>query len=316
MHNVKAIVPQDDGFHGSKKLAAEWWYFDGVFGDDYSFHIGIRTFSRKNRGTAILIFELYQKEAIIFEKRKRFSFKDMETTQEYPSVTMLNQSILDFDIQRYKKEGTWVYRLHCTIDDSTADLVLTGITQGFKIETPKESWTVALPKATVKGTIKHNGNTLSVNGIGYHDHNWNYTLLSALTYGKGWYWGKIKSNTITIVWANVLKRSGYQDLLAIVCPDHDTFHNINPETMTFQTIKHQRYKRRTIPSQISLTFKDETKETRIEGSFLMDVQHIHYSKVFFASYWRYHVNIKGSITVNDTTEHMDTRQIMEYLSMF
>jgi predicted secreted hydrolase len=218
-------------------------------------------------------------------------------------------------MRRYEQDGTWVYHLQCTIDDSSADLVFTGITQGFKIETPKESWTVALPKATVTGTITHNGKTLRVDGMGYHDHNWNYTILSALTYGKGWYWGKIKSNTFTIVWANVLKRSGYQDLLAIVAIDHNGFYNVDPANMIFEPTKYQRYKRRKIPSQISLSFKEKKNGTLIEGSFLMEVQHVHYTKVFFASYWRYHVAIKGSITVKDTTEHIDTMQIMEYLSM-
>ncbi|GAG84122.1 unnamed protein product, partial [marine sediment metagenome] len=161
-----AIVPKDDGFHESKKLSAEWWYFDGVFPNDYSFHLGIRTFTRKKRGRAILIFELYQNETILFEKKKRFSFKDVETNNEYPSVKIQNRTILDFNIQKYNDQDEWVYHIACTIDDTAADLYFTSITQGFKIETDKESWTVAVPKAKVTGTIEYAGKKLPVDGIG------------------------------------------------------------------------------------------------------------------------------------------------------
>jgi len=315
LQNVEPIVPKDDGFHESKKLSAEWWYFDGVFPNDYSFHLGIRTFTRKKRGRAILIFELYQNETILFEKKKRFSFKDVETNNEYPSVKIQNRTILDFNIQKYNDQDEWVYHIACTIDDTAADLYFTSITQGFKIETDKESWTVAVPKAKVTGTIEYAGRKLPVDGIGYHDHNWNYTLMSALTYGKGWYWGKIKSETFNIVWANVLKRSGFEDLLAIVNIDHDGFYNIGPEHIRFETKKYSKYNRRKIPSLIHLSFKETIDNILVDVNITMDVKHVHFTKVFFASYWRYHVNIKGSISVDDKIEHINNMQIMEYLSM-
>ena len=47
----------------------------------------------------------------------------------------------------------------------------------------------------------------------------------------------------------------------------------------------------------------------------IDVKHVHFSKVLIASYWRYHVNIKGSISVGNKIEYIDNMQIMEYLSM-
>jgi predicted secreted hydrolase len=315
MHQVEPIVPKDDGFHGANKLSAEWWYFDGVFSDEYSFHIGIRTFTRKKRGRAIIFFELYQKEEIIFEKKKRYQFKDIITTNEYPSVQINDHSILEFDMKQYQERGEWIYHISLAIDDCNADLYFHSITQGFKIETEKESWTVAVPKAKITGTIKYGDKKLSVNGIGYHDHNWNYTIMSAITYGKGWYWGKIKSDTFTIIWANVLKRSGFEDLLAIVCPDHNGFYNISPDLMKFEVKKYTTYHRRKIPSIIHLSFQQTIDSTPINVDVVMEVNHVHFTKVFFASYWRYHVNITGFISVDNKTEQLNIKQIMEYLSM-
>ena len=45
--NVDDILPSDDAFHGSpKRISAEWWYFDAIFSNKYSAHIGFKTFSR------------------------------------------------------------------------------------------------------------------------------------------------------------------------------------------------------------------------------------------------------------------------------
>jgi len=315
MHDVQHIIPKDDGFHGSKKLSAEWWYFDGVFSEGYSFHVGIRTFTRKSRGRTILFFELYKDDQIIFEKKEKFSFKEVATKTDYPSVMINNKPILEFDINRYKKNNEWVYHIMMPIDGCHADLTFTSITKGFKIETAKESWTVAVPKARVQGVIGYEGKNLTVDGIGYHDHNWNYTLISAFTYGKGWFWGKIKSDTFTMVWANVLKRSGFEDLLAIVCPDHNGFFNINPDNIEFEITSYQKYQRRRIPSSIHLSLQEMVKGHPIKVDVNMDVDHVHFTKVFFASYWRYHVHITGLITVDKKTENIDGMQIMEYLSM-
>jgi len=223
---------------------------------------------------------------------------------------------MEFDVDAYQKNNQWIYDVNLHIDDCCANLTFTGITEGFKIETNAESWTVALPKAKVTGKIHFNGKKMNVEGIGYHDHNWNYTLLSALTYGKGWYWGKIKSNSYNIVWANVLKRSGFFDLLSVVNEDQSSFYNINPEKMVFEFKKYIQKHRRKVPTQFVLKIDDICNNIPIEVDVTMDVKDIHHSKVLFASYWRYHVKVNGYISVNNKKESIDTIQMMEYLSIF
>ena len=45
---VTPIIPSDDAFHGSlRHIGAEWWYFDALFADDLSIHVGYKTFSKK-----------------------------------------------------------------------------------------------------------------------------------------------------------------------------------------------------------------------------------------------------------------------------
>ena len=85
------------------------------------------------------------------------------------------------------------------------------------------------------GEIIINGKKMIVDGIGYHDHNWNYNFLTALTYGKAWYWGKIRSKNYNIVWANVVKKTNKNDLLAIINENQNKYKNINPKKINFKT---------------------------------------------------------------------------------
>jgi len=63
-------------------------------------------------------------------------------------------------------------------------------------------WCVAQPRAKVTGTLKYDGKEYSVEGEGYHDHNWGdfnfYTNLSR------WVWGRITTDELTADFADVV----------------------------------------------------------------------------------------------------------------
>jgi len=193
------ITPSDDAFHGSKKrISAEWWYFDANFTNNYSLHIGCRTFSKKKNGMISPFLEIYKDGKLEAKAVKRYSFSKFKTSLNYPMVKLANNTIIQFDQEKFKEKKQWIYNVSLQIENYGVNLIFKGITKGFKYQTKAESWTVALPKASVYGEIIVNGKKINVSGIGYHDHNWNYSLLTPLTYGKGWYWGKIMSKTLTV----------------------------------------------------------------------------------------------------------------------
>lgn len=71
------ILPIDDAFHGSAKhVAAEWWYFDAIFTNNYSLHIGCRTFSQKKFGIVSPFLEIYKDGKLEVEAVKRYFFRD------------------------------------------------------------------------------------------------------------------------------------------------------------------------------------------------------------------------------------------------
>ena len=315
IHNVEEITPADDAFHGSKKrLSAEWWYFDVLFTNGYSVHMGCRTFSKKKLGWVSPFLEIYKDGKLEVEKKKRFFFKNFETSKEFPLIKLLDKTIIEFDYKKFKETGEWIYKINMKIEDCEANLTFISTAKGFKIETEAESWTVASPKANVTGEIVFKDKKMKVEGVGYHDHNWNYTFLSALTYGKGWYWGKIRSNKFNIVWANVIKKDGKWDLLAVVNDEQNAFYNINPENIIFKPENYIRDHRRKTPTRFTLKINDVVNNIPIVADVEMDVKDLHYSSVLSAPYWRYHINTTGFISVDDKKETIDSMQIMEYLT--
>jgi len=315
IHNVEEITPSDDAFHGSKKqISAEWWYFDAIFSNDYSVHIGCRTFSLRRIGMVQPFLEFYKNGKLEVEKRKRFLFKNFETSKEYPLVRLFKKPLIEFDIDKYKKDGKWVYKTDLSLEGCRANLEFIGDAEGFKIQTDAESWTVALPKAKVTGEIIYNDKKFKVEGIGYHDHNWNYTFLTALTYGKCWYWGKIRSDSYNIVWANVVKKDNKWDLLAVVNTGEKGFYNIHPENITFKPDKYIYDHKKKTPTFFTLKIDDVVNKIPIKADIELKVENLHYSSVLRSPYWRYHVKTTGFISIDGKKEEIDNTQIMEFLS--
>jgi len=309
------IIPKDDAFHGSKKaISAEWWYFDAVFSNKYSVHIGFRTFSKKSLGTIMPFLEIYKDGKLEYEGKKRFRFKNFKTSSNFPHVKVFNSFLLEFDQDRYKKNDEWIYKIKMKMGENAVDLVFKTITKGWKIETEKESWAVGLPKAKVSGFIKLRGKMIEVNGIGYHDHNWNFSFLTALNYAKAWYWGKIRSKNFNIVWANIVKKDDRWDLIAVLNIDNGSFYNIKYENIIFKPNKYFKFKRKKIPSEFLLNFEDVVNELPINAKIIMNLKDFHYSSVLTAPYYRYHVNTSGFISVDNKKEKLSNMEIIEFIS--
>jgi len=313
-NNAEPITPKDDAFHGSpKRLAAEWWYFDASFNDDISIHIGLKTFTRKNKGFIMPLIEIYHKGKLTHIASTRYLFKNANISSEMPKVKIFDKSYIAFDKERYDETGEWCYHITFKIDELHADLLFVGCTQGWKIQTPQESWTVALPKAKVTGTLGIKERVIPVEGMGYHDHNWNYSLLTALNYGKGWYWGKIRSDTITITWANIVKSSKRSEILAVVNQDGKGFFNVHPSSISFKPQNSIKDHRRRTPTEFLFRIQDSIDHIPMNTDVMMKTTELHFSKVLFAPYWRYHVHAVGNIAIGDKTEPVSDIQIMEYL---
>ena len=313
--NVEDIVPSDDAFHGSpKRISAEWWYFDAIFNNDYSAHVGFQTFTKKNFGMVSPKIHFYKDGKLIVKAAKRYLFKNIEASKEFPIVKILGKPVFTLKEDLYKQSKDWIYDYKFKIKDNAVDLNFKGLTKGWKIETNNESWTVALPKAIVKGEIVVNGKKMNVEGFGYHDHNWNYSMLTVMNYGIGWYWGKIISKSFSMVFANIVKSKKRSNLIAVINQDGGGYLNIDPNKINFSIVKTSQIKHKRFPTGFRIKINDIVDNVPLNVDITMESKNHHFTKQLLADYWRYHVISQGEITIGSKTDKLNNDiQIIEYL---
>lgn len=309
---VKDITPLDDAFHGSKKkVATEWWYFEAKLDNGYTV-IFTPTSQLKN----LIVFpciEIYKNGELKVRAIKRYLNKKFQTSEDIPLIKLFDNKIVDFDCKRYNEKGEWVYNISSKIDDCEINLNFIGNTKGWKTDFNEQNWIVALPKAKVTGEIVIDGNKMNVTGIGYHDHNCGSDF-SNLFNIEGWYWGKIMSETFTLTWAKVSKKSSKGEFFAVVNQYNKGYLILNSEKINFKVDNFIRNHGRKMPTSYSLLINDVVNDIPIYIDVNMDVKNIHrrFEKLLIAPYWRYHVEANGVISIGSVKENVNKTQIMEF----
>jgi predicted secreted hydrolase len=241
---------------------------------------------------------------------------------DFPNLCIDGREIIRFDEKHYNKTGEWKYYLDLNIDDTKLNLEFIGSSKGWKIETPSSCWAVPLPKAFVKGNIKINDKLLNVKGIGYHDHNWNYSPITAMN-NLGWFWGRITADTLNITWAKTMENFEKYELISIINQDRSNslnnfeYYNINPNNIIFKQSNFIKNHRHLIPSEYYLEINeyDKNQDLPVEVKINMRTLDVQHTRIFTIHYWRYHVETDGSIRFGKTQEFLDNKpQIIEYLS--
>ncbi len=201
---ITKFLPQYDSIHidMDKKHNAEWWYFDARLDSGYFVVAFFRAKHERtgNTGVEITIYkpngEKIQK--VFGYSRSEFKYNrenaNLSIGKNYIKVDYANGALPTYEI--FLDEGA--LGLHLTFKAQVNGWMPgKGYTQfGDK---GHFGWCVALPRAEVTGTIKVDDKTLSVKGIGYHDHNWiSFNLVMFVEY---WYWGRIYSENFTFIYA-------------------------------------------------------------------------------------------------------------------
>ena len=308
------ITPTDDTSHGNIRLLdIEWWYFDAIFDNGYSIQIGFRTYHVKKLGIVQSRINIYKDGKTIKEKLKIDLFSNFNVDRIYPDIKINDVRVVKFDREAYKN-GEWKYCINFCIADTSVDLSFIGKTTGWKIETSDTCWSVPLPKAIVEGKLEIQGQTINVNGVGYHDHNWSYSPTTAMN-NFGWYWGRTSADKINITWAKVIHDKNNIDILAVVNKDDEGFFNIHPNNIDIMTDNYQSKNRGLIPHRFFLKINDEhTNDIKINSQIDMSFLDIQYTRIFTIKYWRYHVKANGFVEIGNYSEKIsDKPQIIEYL---
>jgi len=310
------ITPKDDAFHGNINLLdAEWWYFDAIFDNGYSIHIGIRTYHIRNFGIVQTRINVYKKGAVITEELKTNFFSNFSTSKEKPYARINEDNILEFDEEFYKKTKQWKYKIKLKMNDAEIDLIFIGTSKGWKIETDDNSWVVPIPKAKVTGTVNFDGQIMNVKGVGYHDHNWDYTPKTAFK-NIGWFWGRIMGDSLNLTWANILHTNEFVDLIAVLNSDETgDFYNISPENFNFVYDNFEKTNKKLIPKIFKIKINDDNnKSNKILIDLDLETIGIQHTKIAVFNYWRYHIKTNGKMKIGSKSEYIKNKsQIIEFL---
>ncbi len=322
---AEEIVPRDDAFHAVKSVAdVEWWYFDAIFEHEYSVHIGVRIFHSGGRsGLVRARFEIYKGGLVEVAAVKTALLKDLRISHDIPLILLDDHNWIQFDEDQYKKTGAWVYRVSFQMEQHAVDLTFTRTMKGWKIETPRNSWAVPLPKAMVDGTIRVHEAVIPVRGIGYHDHNWDYSLLTTWMRNTGWYWGRIIGESGSVIWAQTIEKKERKNIILVVNKEQqhldggNEFVTIPQRDISFSVSHFVRDHLEWIPTEFAIDIlpTDSIGPAPIKLHLVLTATEIHHTRILAVHYWRYHVKTNGTLSIgsaNDTFH--DKMQIIELLS--
>ncbi|MBU0496930.1 MAG: hypothetical protein KKC68_04270 [Candidatus Thermoplasmatota archaeon] len=311
--NEYEFTPQDmtladDAFHGSDDFSyTEWWYFDAAFDNGYTAQCSIRIVSAFNQGVIFSRFDLYYKGDLIEHTQERYLLQHLTASNSIPNVQLNGKQIISARVNQ--DTGAWIYTLSFDHGTLAADLTYTGITKGWKGQLKGgDWWAVALPRATVEGTITYQNNKIECTGIGYHDHNWEVKAFAGLNFG--WVWGKIHANQHTITWSNIYTTRFLGQPILVLNEENNGYINIHEDNIQFIANDFTFDQSRFIPHKFTIIASQNDIYINID----LEVLETHHTRIYgFLHYWRYHVHSTGTIIHGPHTEILDDIHIAEII---
>lgn len=216
-HLSTQVEPWEDGFRTDPRQGEfEWWYFDANFSDGSKAVIVFYTKSIINPKAAF-------KPAITLTITRPDGTKLFASTSSSPDDFSASTKSLDVRIgKQFIKGDLHTIVLNTRAEGLAADLTFTGKVPAWRPGTGKNyydpqlksyfAWLPAIPFGIAEGTLTYDGVTHSVNGSGYHDHNWgNIRLPGVLSH---WYWGRAQVGDFSTIFVemNAVKNFGSQKI--------------------------------------------------------------------------------------------------------
>lgn len=187
------VMPWEDGLHTHGRLGEyEWWYFDGKMSDGSSLVI-IFYSQPVTAGTLgfapSMSLSFTRPDGTHFQDSKGFAEEECSFAR-YTCQVKMGKSFCEGDLTNY--------RIHYESDRAKADVTLKGNIPSWRPATghilfgKKDyfAWLPSVPEGSMEATVTINGETVTLSGTGYHDHNWGNKGMFWLMHH--WYWGRAK----------------------------------------------------------------------------------------------------------------------------
>jgi hypothetical protein len=204
---ITPLKPEEDGLHVglATKGAYEWWYFDAHLETG---HTVVVFFYRANPnpgmagkiGVEIVIVRPDGHRVRTFVP---YAKSDFSANADAPDVRIGGNYIR----AKQGEGGLPVYEIYLKEEGLGCHLTYRAEVNGWKPGTGLSNfgtmgyfaWVIPFARASVAGTITDGERKITVNGIGYHDHNWlNFNFARVIDY---WMWGRVYSKNFTLSYA-------------------------------------------------------------------------------------------------------------------
>ena len=189
-------APWEDGLRTTgRENTFEWWYFDSEFTDGTK--VVVTFFAKHKADTKGPAHPTLDVEISLPDGRKIHK----EASDERGKVIRASRDKCDVWIKdnyiRYSDDGH--YELHLTIDDIRFECTMTprlpmwrpgtGYTYFGEAKEKYMAWFVAVPAADLSAKLAIGKDVKTLQGRGYHDHNWGNEGMHKLL--NHWYWARV-----------------------------------------------------------------------------------------------------------------------------
>ncbi len=208
---TETVEPWEDGLRADTGPGTfEWWYFDAHFDDG---------------STAVIVFAtkpiLERDGPLKPNVSLTITRPDGSKTAQFPLYPPEEFSAAtdhcDVRIGSNHAQGDLHrYQVQVELDGLGADLVFEGRVPPWRPGAGKLyfgdqgqyfAWLPSIPHGNVSGTLTYDGQTRSVQGTGYHDHNWGNVGLHQVM--DHWYWGRAHIDGYTLIFVEQIAAKKY-----------------------------------------------------------------------------------------------------------
>ncbi len=203
---ISTLVPSDNALRSEvgQRGVYEWWYFDAVFNNGYKVVVFFYA-SNPNPGAAGrpgIELVLLRPDGVKTQRSVAYPRSEFRASRERPDV-QVGKNYLRAD---YSSDLP-VYVIHLEEGDLEFHLTYHALVNGWRPGSGYSrfgsmgtfAWIVPVPRARVTGTIRDRDQTIQVEGVGYHDHNWlDFQFQRIIEY---WMWGRVYSEHFTVAYA-------------------------------------------------------------------------------------------------------------------
>jgi hypothetical protein len=293
----------EDGLYNGPNLTYpfEWYYFDSVLSDGFSVEFHVICGPSDNIGVVTSMINIYQNGNLLFHDAK-YEFINKLNASNNMKISFNDQTIIKGHMNN---QDQWTLDLNYTVDGYSIELQFTSSTKCWKAKVlDMWWWGVLIPNSDVKGTITCNNISHFVEGNGYVEHAWEGTL----PFVWGWFWGKFVGQNYSIIWSQIYKNPIKRHIVMVLNELDGDYINIPYHDIRIILKDYMFHDGWIIPTEFDFIVKNEKIQVRLNAK-----AHniIHQTSIVSFNYWRYHVNIKGYISYNGKTEHVNNMQIMD-----